>query len=321
MLPIRRHFLFFFYLFLDMYKKIYLEICSYDFIYIRRIIPANKGLISLLKTIKINNPECKIVYELPTYPYDKEHKTTVSKLVLFIDKVFRRQLKKYIDKVVTLSNDDIIFGVSTIKTMNGINCADIQMRTPIISQDRINLIAVAQFARWHGYDRLIEGLNKYYEKDESSRRLYIHFVGDGPEVNALRQMAHQYNLSEYIIFYGELFGEELTDIFNKADIAVSSLGCHRIGLFLGSFLKSREYLARGIPMISSTKIDVLPSGFEYCLYIPEDESPVDMQSVLNFYHDLMTKYSVSEMIKDIRKFAEDNCDISKTMLPVIECLM
>jgi glycosyltransferase involved in cell wall biosynthesis len=308
------------YLLCDIYSNISFDFFSYDYIYVRRIIPLNYSFIKLLKTIRKKNNVCKIVYEIPTYPYDKEHKKLKGKMCLFIEKIFRTKLKKYIDKIITLSNDDIIFGIPTIKIVNGINCTDIKIRKPTISFDIINLIAVAQFARWHGYDRLIEGLDKYYEKKESCRNLYIHFVGDGPEVNNLRNLVQQLNLDKYIIFHGALFGEELSNIFDKADIAVSSLGCHRIGIFLGSFLKSREYLARGIPMISSTKVDILPSGFEYCLYVPEDESPIDMQSILNFYQKLTAKHSVSEITKNIRKFAEDNCDMSKTMLPVIEYL-
>jgi len=33
----------------------------------------------------------------------------------------------------------------------------------IPTEAAIRLIAVAQFAKWHGYDRLIEGLYEYYK--------------------------------------------------------------------------------------------------------------------------------------------------------------
>lgn len=70
-------------------------------------------------------------------------------------------------------------------------------------------------------------------------------------------------------------------------------------------------------MVSSTKIDILPDDFKYCLYVPEDESPVDMYHVIEFYQNLQ-KYQTSQgIIHEIRRFAENNCDMSKTMQPVI----
>jgi len=314
-------FLLFSYIFLDIYKKINIELKLCDFIYIRRISPVNYSFIKLLKTIKKKNEKCKIVYEIPTYPYDHEHKSVRSRTNLLIDKIFRGKLKRYIDKIITISDDDIIFEAPTIKIKNGIRCNDIQIRMPETSDQNLHLIVVAQFTFWHGYDRLIQGLNDFYGKNEMSKKVYLHFVGDGPEMDHYNRLVEQYNLSEYVIFHGPLFGEKLTEAFNKADIAVCSLGCHRKGIYFSSELKSREYLARGMPMVSSTKIDILPPDFNYCLYIPEDDSPVNIQHIIEYYQNLIKGKTVYEMIREIRAFAEDNCDMSKTMQPVIEYLL
>jgi len=314
-------FLFFSYLLFDIYRKISFDICYFDFIYIRRLFPINYSFIKLLKLIKKKNVKCKIIYEIPTYPYDQEHKTISSKVVLFIDKIFRVKLKKYIDRIVTVSNDDIIFGIPTIKIRNGIRCGDIQIRTPEISDENLHLILVAQFSTWHGYDRIIRGLNDFYKEKEIAKKVYAHFVGNGPEMDHYNILVKQYNLSGYVIFYGPLFGEKLTEVFKKTDIAVCSLGCHRKGIYLTSELKSREYLARGMPMVSSTKIDILPLDFKFCLYVPEDDSPVNIQLIIDYYQNLIKEQTVYEMVREIRTFAEENCDISKTMQPVIEYIL
>jgi hypothetical protein len=309
--------LFFSYFLIDIYKKITIEPSFYDFIYIRRISPVNYSLIKLLKTIKEKNKECKIVYEVPTYPYDKEHITIKAKINLFIDIIFRVRLRKYVDRITTVSDDDIIFGIPTIKIYNGICCSDIQVRTSGTISQNINIICVAQFMFWHGYERLINGIYQYY-KQETSYNVYVHFIGEGPELNSYKNLTQQYCLSGYITFYGSLYGEKLTNIFNLADIAVCSLGAHRIGITLGSFLKSREYLARGLPIISSTIIDILPNDFKYCLYVPEDESPININYVIDYYLNLIKIQSLQEIIDNIRTFAEENCDISKTMRLVTE---
>jgi glycosyltransferase involved in cell wall biosynthesis len=307
------------FLFFDIYKTIFIEILFQDFIYIRRISPTNYSLIKLLKKIKERNNNCKILYEIPTYPYDKEHRTIRTKVNLIIDKIFRKKLKKYVDKIITYSNDDKIYGISTIKIKNGIRCCDIPVRSSKKLSENINLIAVAQFALWHGYDRLIKGLNNYYMQS-SSFNVYLHFIGDGKELNSYKKLVKQYNLSEFVLFHGLLFGDKLTEIFNNSDIAVCSLGVHRIGITLGSFLKSREYLARGIPMISSIKIDILPDDFEYCLYVPEDDSSVNICNIISYYKGLLKNQTLQEITCKIRTFAENNCDISKTMRPIIEYL-
>jgi hypothetical protein len=309
--------LFITYLLFDIYRNVIVDLNDFDFIYIRKITPLHYGVIKLFQRIKKNNQNCKIVYELPTYPYDKEHKTMRSKVGLFIDRIFRKNLRKYVDRIATLSNDSIIFEIPTIKIMNGINCASIPIKKPSPDDKNIHLIAVAQFAQWHGYDRLIKGLNNYY-KINQEQMVYIHFVGEGPGLPYYKHLVEQYNLSAYIFFCGLLYGEELTNVFNKANLAVSSLGTHRIGIYLGSFLKTREYLARGLPMISSTKIDIIPSNFNYCLYVPEDESSINIEKIVAFYNNLLIDKSASEMIREIRKFAEENCEISKTMQSVVE---
>jgi glycosyltransferase involved in cell wall biosynthesis len=311
-------FLFFLYLLFDIYKNISSKLDFFDYVYIRRIFPVNYSFIKLLKMIRRKNERCKIVYEIPTYPYDREHKKLLSIVALFIDKIFRVKLKKYIDKIVTVSDDDVIFGVPTIKIKNGICCNDIQIRTPQISDQNLHLIVVAQFAFWHGYDRLIHGLNDFYKKNGVAKKVYVHFVGNGPEMDRYNILVKQYNLSEYVIFYGLLSGEKLTEVFNKADIAVCSLGSHRKGIYFSSELKSREYLVRGMPIVSSTKIDILPPDFKYCLYVPEDDSPVNIQHIIEYHQNLIKEQTVYEMIHEIRAFAENNCDISKTMRPVIE---
>jgi glycosyltransferase involved in cell wall biosynthesis len=309
--------LFISYLLFDTYRNLSIDLNDLDFIYMRRIVPLHYGIIRLFQKIKKKNKNCKIVYELPTYPYDKEHKTIRSKVGLSIDRLFRKNLKKYVDRIATVSNDSIIFGIPTVKIMNGINCASIPTKKPSSSDKDIHLIAVAQFTQWHGYDRLIEGLNNYYKRNQG-KIVYIHFVGDGPSLPYYKHLVEQYNLSAYIFFHGLLYGEELTNVFNKANLAVSSLGTHRIGIYLGSFLKTREYLARGLPMISSTKIDIIPSNFKYCLYVPEDESAINIEHIVVFYNKLLVNQSVPEMISEIRKFAEENCEMTKTMRLVVE---
>jgi glycosyltransferase involved in cell wall biosynthesis len=286
-----------------------------DYYYIRKFM-VSRSLLGLLRNIRKRN-KSKILLEIPTYPYDKEMpKGFFNFLTLCLDKILRKKLKKYVDRIVTVSADEMIFEIKTIRITNGINCAEIPIRSRGVSNNSVHIIAAAQFSRSHGYERLIKGLYLYY-RENPARKVYLSFAGEGKELPLYKQLADDYGLTDYIQFKGFLSGTQLNDFFNSGDIAACSLGCHRIDLYLGSFLKSREYLARGLPMVSSTKIDILPKDFPYCFYVPEDESPISIQSVLDFYTNLTGKKSVTEITDEIRHFAEDNCDISKTMAPVV----
>jgi hypothetical protein len=302
---------------INLYKNVLDNTKGIDFFYIRRINPVNHAVLSFFKKIKNNNPSCKILYELPTYPYDKEDRM----ISVLIDRLNRINLKKYVDRIVTLTHDDTIFGIPTIKIVNGILCKDIPTQKPAKTSRDLHLIAVANFSSYHGYDRLIAGLNDYYKNSETKINVYLHFVGDGLLLKKYKIQIMNYKLDEFCFFHGSLSGNELTQIYNLCDIAVCGLGSHRIGIYLTSQLKSREYLARGLPIVTSTKIDIIPSDFMYCLKITEDESPVDISMIVNFYHELLAKKGKIQMIGEIRQFAEENCEMSKTMKPIVDYLL
>jgi len=306
------------YLMIDQFKNCKFVKESIDFIYIRRFVPNSFGLIKLLSRVKKNNPQCKILYEIPTYPYDLEHKSRKEKIVLLIDILYRRILYKYIDRIVTLSKDDNIFGIKTIKIINGIKCSNI----PIVKNKKklngIHLVALAQFQYWHGYDRLIEGLNEYYYNNNREYDIFIHFIGDGNELKLYKLLVSKYHLDNRVLFHGLLNGDELANIFNMADIGVGSLAAHRKKLFISSELKSREYFSRGLPIVLSAKLDCVADNFKYCYNVPEDESPINMLDVIEFFKGIYLNNNRNWIVQSIRNYAEQTLDISVTMQPIIK---
>ena len=104
-------------------------------------------------------------------------------------------------------------------------------------------------------------------------------------------------MQDKIIFHGQLFGDELTNVFNQCQFAIGSLGRHRSGITVIKTLKNREYATRGIPFIYSEQ----DSDFDhqpYVLKAPADESPIDIQQIIDFMGDFaMTP-------QDIRKTVE-----------------
>ena len=287
-------------------------------IYIRRI-PCNFIVIKMLKDLK-QNKNIKILWEIPTYPYDYEnHNKTISKIYIKLDKIYRTKLKKYINRIVTFSDEKSIFGIPCINTGNGIIVDDIKERDVLKEDDKtINLIAVGVFNNWHGFERMIEGINNYY-KEGKNRKVIFHLVGNGPDFEKYKKIVDKYDLSQNVILYGYLNKNDIDLIYDKCEMAVESLGWHRSKVHKGTSLKSREYLAKGLPIIASSDMDIFPNGWEYALYVDKDDSPIDIDELVCFYDkvykDDVNKY---ELNKKIRNIAYEKCDMKKMILPVVE---
>lgn len=86
----------------------YVEEENISLIYIRSYHNANPFTIHFVKELKKRN--VKILLEIPTYPYDQEYFSVKEKIQLYTDKLFRHTFCKYIDAIVTFSNDTEIFG-------------------------------------------------------------------------------------------------------------------------------------------------------------------------------------------------------------------
>lgn len=267
-----------------------------EFIYIRSYHNANPFLISAIK--KLKKQGINVLMEIPTYPYDQEYigASKTMRFQLLLDKTFRMRLAKELFAIVTFSDHKTIFGCPTINISNGIDFEAISQKEQVNNTStELHLISVAEIHRWHGFDRLIAGLANYY-KTERTYKLFYDIVGYGvvSEIDKLKKMVEDNSLQPYIKFHGSQFGEQLDQLFNQSDIGIASLARHRSNITHIKTLKNREYAARGIPFIYS-EIDDDFETMPYILKIPMDESPVDIDQLIEFYK------SVKEMPTQIRQ--------------------
>lgn len=263
-----------------------------EFVYARCFMNANPWLIHFFK--KIKEAGIHAVTEIPTFPYDGEFAgaTGQQRLGFMIDKTFRKRLYHYMDAMVTFSDAMCIFGQHTINISNGVDFDSIPLHHPsfvIHHPLEFHLIGVAEVHYWHGFDRLIAGLGEYYMYNKSPRNIFFHIVGGiwsgdlygSKFAPGIQTLINQYHLEDKVILHGQLFGQALDDIFNKCVFAIGSLGRHRNGITVIKTLKNREYATRGFPFIyseSDSDFDQQP----YVLKAPADESPIDIQSIIDF---------------------------------------
>jgi len=293
-----------------------------DFLYFRKPSYLTQPFRQMLVHLRRRNPKAKVVMEIPTYPYDQEYKAGLwEKPFIWKDQYNRLRLWHLIDCIVIVSEKglDSVFGIPAVRMINGIDINSFAVRHPV-ENTSIDLCAVAMFSKWHGYDRLLKGLINYYQEG-GPRDIIIHFAGDGPELASYRHLASHRLLENRVKFYGHVTGQDLETVYNIADFGVTSLGAYRVGINVGSFLKSRDYLAKGLPMITGCPIDVLDSSFPYYFEFPNDDTPIDFKQIVDMYDKIYSQNKpASAIAKSIRTYAEGKVDIRATMKPIIEYL-
>ena len=299
------HFLFF-------RKLMNVDFNKYDYIYLR-----DPFLLSqfayLLFLFKAKRSKVKVILEIPTFPYSKELIGFYEIFVYIIQLMSIPFLRFLISKIVYSGNStEKIYGVPAVQLSNIGNIHNIPLVNSKSQTDRLVLISVSGCMLYHGIDRIIVGLHKYYSGHVRVRIEFI-VIGSGPCINSYIQMVDNYSLQDFVYFIPPTFGEELDMQFNRAHIGISALAMHRIGLVQGSPIKTAEYAYRGLPIILSYR-DSAFNGKEFCYVAPSDESSIDLNEVINWY------YSLDSQPDDLRTFVVDNISWASQFKTIINSL-
>lgn len=284
-----------------------------DYFYIRYQL-CNPSFLSLLKSLRMHNPNAPIMVEIPTYPYDLEQTGFNQKIKFLQDSLTRNHMAGLIDNIVTFSRAETIFGISTIKTQNGIALEQFPPVQVAAQNDCFNLVGVANVSHWHGYDRVITGLRSYYDQD-GDMDVQFTIIGEGAAVPQLKQMVTDMYLQDHVHFLGARMGEDLTSALTGQHMGVSSLGTHRVGNDT-TVLKSREFCARGLPFMNSHDEADIAADFPFAHTVPYDDSPVDIGAAIAFHKSL--RQSHGNYATDLRNFAADRLTWDRKMVPVID---
>lgn len=274
---------------------------DYDAIYIRYD-SSNFDFWKLLRKYRKCKPKGKILLEIPSYPFRKIQIEAFG-MVYYIQNCFWLFLSSfYVDRIIMIGNSiEKLWRVPVIRINNGIDFEKVKIRHKIQRDSNIHIIAVANFGVWHGYDRLIKGLYCYYKK-ANDINVVLHLVGGGEEEKQYRALVKKYRLEEFVLFHGILKGDALDEIYDQCDIGAESFGAHRINIKVSSSLKSREYGAKGLPIITAANLDVYnKETYKYICKFPENEEAVDISKIVSFYHQVYDGKDYEKTVKEIRK--------------------
>lgn len=285
-----------------------------DVIYIRKYEILDG--IRMLRKIK-KNSNVYIIHEIPTYPYYEEMKKNSNYFIYILNKILDRKMERISNLIPVILGKEIkLESKKYLSISNGIDIDNISVKNENISdKNRLDLIGIAKIEFWHGYDRVIKGLKDYYDS-KIDLKVYFHLVGDGPELANLKKMVSEYNLEDYVIFYGMKTGQELVELIDMSHIGIGSLGMHRAGLTCGCTLKAREYCARGIPFVIGYKDKGFSDDFKYIFKIEANELLLDINKIIQFYNSLKGE----DYIKIMREYAEENLTWEATLKPIIDSI-
>lgn len=287
-----------------------------DFLYIRQVYH-DASFVRWLRDVKTSNPNMKIIYEVPTFPYLTEAKPSLGSLPFALkEQRSAPKAARLCDRIVTFYGQDSIWGVPCIKLLNGYDFDRVTLphREP---DEAVHILSVAVNAFWHGYDRFLEGLGCYYQNG-GPEDIHYHLVGDVlPEYAAL---VEKYALQDHVTLHGRLFGEPLEALYRQCSLGIDILGGHRKDYPVSSTLKSREYGAWGLPMVTSSPVDYMEPDCPWQLLVPYDDTPVDISAVLDYHRSIYAQADPDAVADAIRSFAYGKCHMDAAMAPVIRWL-
>lgn len=262
---------------------------QYDIIFIRY--PLSDPLfLKLLKKAKTQNPSIKILLEIPTYPYDKEIVSFIRYLTLIMDRYYRKKLHHYVDYCVHYGQETEIYQIPVIPIQNGIAIPDGYVPKQQKMINELKLIAVGNWSFWHGLDRLLKGLGQYYDNPNPKTKVTLTIVGGGKTLASYVDLVQNLKLKEQVKFVPFTESPQLDAYFEDSDIGIGSLGMFRKNIKQDSSLKHREYCSRGLPFILSTQDASFPVDWPCVQYFPEEEKPIEIKSIIAFFHTLPKNY-------------------------------
>jgi glycosyltransferase involved in cell wall biosynthesis len=166
---------------------------------------------------------------------------------------------------------------------NGIDEGEIQFVPKVDGNNLINLLFIGSpNMKWHGIERLI----KSFEQASNKEKFMLHIVG-----YENKGCTNDDNIK----FYGFVNDKnKIEDLFSKADIGIGTLALFKNDMMEAAPLKTRHYVAKGLPVIIGYDDVDLDEELPFVLKVPNNDSVIDFSEVERFY----------DKTKNIRKSGE-----------------
>ncbi len=256
----------------------------------------------------------KLIVEIPSYLSD-EYIPLHRKIIFALLNIFKNSFEKQVDLYTLIGpeGNGSYKGKPAINIENSVCLDTIPARVPQLNKDEFHVLALAGMRNWQAYDRLITGLSQY----KGDKNIVIDMVGgdyDG-SLAKWKALSEELGISNKVIIHGALYEENLTNIINRSNIGVGTLGMHRKSFAVASPLKTREYVARGLPFIYAYTDNAFKGDEPFVMKVSFDDTPINFDLLLEWYALLAEN---ENLIVEMRKFAQDNMSWESQFKKVFE---
>jgi hypothetical protein len=125
-----------------------------------------------------------------------------------------------------------------------------------------------------------------------------------------------------MVFHGYLPSERYLPLLAGSDVAISSLAFHRVGMQEQSPLKSREYLAYGLPMVvpyTDTDLDELDCDFLLKIPNQEDNIRTHASAIRDFAYQMSGRRADRSMIASRIDSKQKEAERLSFFAAILEC--
>jgi glycosyltransferase involved in cell wall biosynthesis len=268
--------------------KKHIDLINPDFIILRDI-----GYFPLIYTI-LRMSKSKIYVDVQSVLFNE---LEVMRKNGFIEHILKRRYFRNIQGLLTITDEIAQFEMNfnpQLKTCSTGNGYSGSVTTLFKKCERyINLLFTGSPKMpWHNIERLLKSYDTYIASTGDKDTFKVHIVG-------MNQYDIEYQTkNENVIFYGYISNfEELSRIYQKADIGVGTLGLYKNNMKEAAPLKVREYLSFGLPVIIGyTDVD-LSNDLPFVMQVENSDDLIDFSKIKKFYEDFK-RYSSEEKVKD-----------------------
>ena len=247
-----------------------LQEIEFDLIYMRyrMYMPFFSKITKRYKVVMEINSDDKLEYPLH------------SKVTNIYNRLTRNLLLKNIDAFVSVSNElkerFNYLGKPIEVIANGINTKEYEVKSNVNKVPTLVFIGTPN-QPWHGLDKILE-MAKHFKEYQ------FYIIGTKGKD------------TENIKYFGYLTKEDATKIINRSDIGIGTLSLYKKGLTEASPLKTRQYLACGLPLIYAYKDTDFDSDVEFGLQLDNSENNIEYERIEAFVKKVFNN-------KNIRKLA------------------
>ncbi|ORI04537.1 glycosyltransferase family 4 protein [Campylobacter concisus] len=224
---------------------------------------------------------------------------------------FDRFFVKFIDKIISVSdaNADILrkrYDREIKVVYNGVDkekfYPDASLKEKIrekfdVKSDEILIGSVGRVVGWKGFGMMVKNIDKI-------KNAKFMLVGDGENLQSLRELATKLNVSQKVIFIGAIRHDELNQYYNACDIYLQpSIGHEAFGITVIEALSANKPC---VVSINGGMKEIIKDGVNGYKFKISDES--DMIEKINLTLENIENLRPRESIKDMyewSKFAQE----------------